>query len=169
MNVLVQKSNNRILLAQTAEDFVEFLFCFLGIPMGRIIRFLGDNYLSKGVVDKHLKSDNLRGLLLNHVIDIPSIQAIYADDEEDMNYYCDSNYDSLSNKHTFYLTYEDGHEMTYEDPQNDDETFVRGPKMFMVSDDLSVTPLSLMSCITYLCSLKVPLSDVEEHEINIGA
>ncbi|KAK1398294.1 hypothetical protein POM88_008157 [Heracleum sosnowskyi] len=181
VKVLVQKSNNRILLAQTAEDFVEFLFCFLGMPMGRIIRFLGDSYLSKGVVDnlyrslsnldvgKHLKSDDLKCMLLNPAFDIPSIQTFYTNDEEDVDYYFHSNYDSLSKQNTFYLTYGNGREMTYEEPLKDDEAFVRGPKNFMVSDDLSVTPLSFMSCITYLRSLKVPLSDVEEHEINIGA
>lgn len=46
--------------------------------------------------------------------------------------------------------------------------FVKGPTKFMVTDELVVTPLSSMSCFTFLNRLKVPPTDIEEQVINIG-
>jgi len=38
----------------------------------------------------------------------------------------------------------------------------------MVTDDLVVTPMSSISAVSYLNTLKVPLSDLEERVIAIG-
>jgi len=40
--------------------------------------------------------------------------------------------------------------------------------MYMVTDDLVVTPMSSISAVSYLNTLKVPLSDLEERVIAIG-
>ncbi|KAL6554123.1 hypothetical protein OROMI_019796 [Orobanche minor] len=47
-------------------------------------------------------------------------------------------------------------------------SYVKGPKMFMVADDLTVTPFSITSALSVLKVLKICLSDVEEVEVNIG-
>ncbi|CAL5379879.1 unnamed protein product [Camellia sinensis] len=46
--------------------------------------------------------------------------------------------------------------------------FMKGPSMFMVTDNLSITPLSPISGISLINKLKVPLSDVEELEVTMG-
>ncbi|KAJ1437323.1 hypothetical protein SESBI_03650 [Sesbania bispinosa] len=46
--------------------------------------------------------------------------------------------------------------------------FARGPSMYMVTDDLVVTPLSFISVISYLNRSGVPLVDLEERVISIG-
>ncbi|KAF8378716.1 hypothetical protein HHK36_030065 [Tetracentron sinense] len=46
--------------------------------------------------------------------------------------------------------------------------FLKGPAMFMVTDDLVVTPLSSISAISLLDSLNVPISDVEERVVTVG-
>ncbi|KAJ1389609.1 hypothetical protein SESBI_38126 [Sesbania bispinosa] len=46
--------------------------------------------------------------------------------------------------------------------------FARGPSMYMVTDDLVVTPMSSISCISYLNRSKVHLFDLEEIVISIG-
>jgi hypothetical protein len=46
--------------------------------------------------------------------------------------------------------------------------YTRGPLAIMVTDDLVVTPMSSIDCISYLERMKVPLNDVEEIVINIG-
>lgn len=40
--------------------------------------------------------------------------------------------------------------------------------MFMVTDDLTVTPLFMQSTLSTLTELRIPLSDIEELEVNIG-
>lgn len=40
--------------------------------------------------------------------------------------------------------------------------------MYMVTDDLFVTPMSTISTMSYLKKSKVPLSDLEERVIKIG-
>ncbi|KZV47832.1 hypothetical protein F511_39859 [Dorcoceras hygrometricum] len=47
-------------------------------------------------------------------------------------------------------------------------SFVKGPTMFMVTDDLVVSAPSLTSIICTLRQIKVPVCDVEEHELAIG-
>ncbi|KAG4925175.1 hypothetical protein JHK87_050715 [Glycine soja] len=46
--------------------------------------------------------------------------------------------------------------------------FVIGPAMYMVTDDLVVTPISSISGVSYLNRSKVHLSDLEQRVINIG-
>ncbi|CAA0808592.1 Protein of unknown function (DUF674 [Striga hermonthica] len=46
--------------------------------------------------------------------------------------------------------------------------YVKGPKMFMMTDDLTVTPLCLTSSLSTLDRLGIPLSDVEELELKVG-
>ncbi|XP_024626724.1 uncharacterized protein [Medicago truncatula] len=46
--------------------------------------------------------------------------------------------------------------------------YARGPSMFMVTDDLAVTPMSSVTALSYLISSNVPLSDLEEMVIRIG-
>ena len=40
--------------------------------------------------------------------------------------------------------------------------------MYMVTDNLVVTPMSYIYAVSYLNSLKVPFSDLEERVITIG-
>lgn len=47
-------------------------------------------------------------------------------------------------------------------------SFAKGPSMYMVTDDLFVTPMSTISTMSYLKKSKVPLSDLEEKVIKIG-
>jgi hypothetical protein len=46
--------------------------------------------------------------------------------------------------------------------------YARGPSMFMVTDDLVVTPMSSVTPLSYLIRSNVPLSDLEETVIGIG-
>ncbi|XP_074364901.1 uncharacterized protein LOC141705942 [Apium graveolens] len=176
VKVVVQKSNKKILLAQAAEDFVEFLFGFLAMPLGRIITFLGKSYLSNGTVEnlhkslpnldvgRHFKFDALRQFLLYPEMDFASYHSLYFKVEWSRDFYYGTKTDPSSEEETFYLTRKVGPVMKIEHPKE----YVRGPTMFLVTDDLVVTPFSSMTFITYLHSLKVSPSDVEEHEINIG-
>ncbi|WJX76583.1 hypothetical protein P8452_59985 [Trifolium repens] len=56
------------------------------------------------------------------------------------------------------------------DPKSPTEksTFARGPLMYVVTDNLCVSPMSSISTMSYLKRSKVPLSDLEERVIKIG-
>ena len=47
-------------------------------------------------------------------------------------------------------------------------TFVKGPSIYMVTDDLFVTPMSSISAMSHIRRLKVPVSDLEERFLKIG-
>lgn len=46
--------------------------------------------------------------------------------------------------------------------------YLKASGKFMLMDDLVITPLSSFSTISLLSKLKIPLNDVEQHEINVG-
>ncbi|QCD96656.1 hypothetical protein DEO72_LG6g1363 [Vigna unguiculata] len=46
--------------------------------------------------------------------------------------------------------------------------YVKGPTMYMATDDLVVTPMSTTSVISLLSTLSIPFSDLEEKEVTIG-
>ncbi|KAF6150483.1 hypothetical protein GIB67_030284 [Kingdonia uniflora] len=39
--ITIRKSNNKILFAEAGEDFVDFLFSILALPLGSVVKFLG--------------------------------------------------------------------------------------------------------------------------------
>ncbi|KVI01351.1 Protein of unknown function DUF674 [Cynara cardunculus var. scolymus] len=47
-------------------------------------------------------------------------------------------------------------------------TFLKGPTKFTLTDDLIVTPFSSVYVIAIMNELKVPLKDIEHHEVSIG-
>jgi hypothetical protein len=46
--------------------------------------------------------------------------------------------------------------------------FAKGPLIYMVTDDLVVTPISSFTVISHLNSLNIPPFDVEERIVRIG-
>jgi hypothetical protein len=46
--------------------------------------------------------------------------------------------------------------------------FAKGPLIYMVTDDLVVTPMSSFNVISHLNSLNIPPFDVEERIVRIG-
>ncbi|KAK7339801.1 hypothetical protein VNO77_20486 [Canavalia gladiata] len=46
--------------------------------------------------------------------------------------------------------------------------FVTRPSLYVVWDDLKVTPMTTTSSISFLQELNVPLDDLEEHLVEVG-
>lgn len=77
IKVYVQKSTNRILLARCSEDFVDFLFSCLTIPLGKVISLLTKNQESTLSIEnmhqsvlelnvhEYLRSQQVKDMLLN--------------------------------------------------------------------------------------------------------
>ncbi|XP_073033857.1 uncharacterized protein [Primulina eburnea] len=181
VKVLVQKSTNMILLAQSSEDFVDFLFSFLTIPLGRVLFLLGNNasYLwsinnlyrsiSNLEVGMYMKSKETNTKLLepqippyhlsNHQIFPLSQQNPPVICKRFKNGYLELFVPSISAL---------GHtEMKMIHPKGQD-SFVKGPATFMVTDDLKVTTPSSNFIVSTLKEMNIPISDVDEQELDIG-
>ncbi|KAK1398298.1 hypothetical protein POM88_008161 [Heracleum sosnowskyi] len=184
VNVLVQKSNNKILLAHSSEDFIHMLFSFLSVPLGRVIGVLSKNdgpalcvknlhqSVSELTAGEYLISQQMKDKLIN-----PHLAMIYQcsnqlfplNEELIPKFYCATKILSPGRK-TYYLsTVAAGvnRELKLASPMCEGR-FLKGSTKFMVTDALVVTPLSSMSCISYLQRWKVSLCDIEEHVIDIG-
>lgn len=197
VKVLVQKSNNKILLAEAAEDFAELLFTFLSIPLGKVMSLLSVSHsstlvaenLSKSVsdlnVNRYFKSQKLKNMLLDPKLAehyYSSNQIFPLGQAATPPLCCESNLFSSSSsikysrdlpvnyKYGGPFQVRLGMPLQFPDlvnPKGSDE-FMKAPTMFMVTDDLVVTPLSSATCFNYLKTLKVPPSDVKEQVVNIG-
>ncbi|CAA0808585.1 Protein of unknown function (DUF674 [Striga hermonthica] len=55
-----------------------------------------------------------------------------------------------------------------DEPRDRQAKYVKGQTMYMVTDDLTVTPLSSTSGLSVFNSLKIPLSKVKELELAVG-
>lgn len=169
INVFLQKSKNKILLAHSSKDFIDFLFSLLTIPLGRVFSLLTKDHestfsienihksVSELKVYEYLKSQELKDELLT-----PKLF---------MNYLCPDHIFPLEEVKVAYILYYGNYltvmQRDIQDPKGEGG-FVRGPTKFMVTDDLVITPLSSMSCFTYLHKLGVTPSDIEEQVIDVG-
>ncbi|KAK3031359.1 hypothetical protein RJ639_036067 [Escallonia herrerae] len=179
VKVMVQKSNKKALFAQVEEDFVDFLFSFLTIPLGSVVYLLGGkcslwsiNNLYKSIssldVERHIKSQDLKDMLLEPLLAQKflcknQILPIREASPPPLYYHFESR--DLSMAHTGSMRCS---QVTYtKDPTGGTTVvggFVKGPATFMVTDDFVVTPFSSLSVISALKRLNIPLGDVKEQE-----
>ena len=148
LKATMQKSTNKLLFAQAQHDFVSFLFGLLSIPLGRVEWYLHSDTGVRAIDNLHksisdsLFRNNLMDLKSKNMLSKPSLSDNNNDDD---NEYIPLNFDPTRN-----------------------QSHVRGSRMYMVSDDLTVAPLSITSSVSVIKKMKVPLSDVEEVELKVG-
>ncbi|KAM7531943.1 hypothetical protein LguiB_035353 [Lonicera macranthoides] len=192
VKVMVQKLNNKALFVQAGEDFIDFVFSFFTIPLGRVISILGADSSLKCLysfyksirsmdIGPFIKSEDLRVKLLKPCVaplHLCKNQILGRHEVRNPLYYSHvfSNYNntgkvgghltlfmgSIFNQGEVYYS-----QLSFRDPKVNGG-FVRGPAFFMVTDDLVVTPMSTISSLSYLSQLKIPISDVEERVITFG-
>ncbi|XP_074350246.1 uncharacterized protein LOC141689758 [Apium graveolens] len=184
VKVLVQKSSSKILLAQCSEDFINFLFNLLTLPLGNVISMLeSDNspaLCAKNIhqsvsnlnVGEYIESQKMEDILLFPQLSMFNLflkQQFHFKENSIHKFYCSSKV--AYGKFFFYqLTtkYAGSHcELNLVSPV-DEWGILRRPTKFMVTDDLVVTPLSSMSYVKYIQSSNVSPSDIEEQVIHIG-
>ena len=191
VRAVVRKSNEKIMFAGAEEDFADLLFSFLTLPLGGVLHMLEGNS-SLGCMDKlhnsiselnpdrYLRSQRLKEELAN-----PKCAPLFSISDQILPigegslpvYYCNTFYTSKSNLavttsiRPVYYMYDKNARLEICDPKScigGGKGFAKGPSTFMVTDDLVVTPMSSISAVSYLNTLKVPLSDLEERVIAIG-
>jgi len=171
VKIQIRKSNGKILFAEAEEEFVDFLLSFLTFPLGGVLHML-EGFSSVSCIDslyksmnelsseRYLISQELKDRLANPLcashfnlsnqilpIGVESFPSIYS--------YCGTSYNIVDPKSS---TGESSSILG----------FVKGPVMYMVTDDLVVSPMSSTYAVSYINTLKVPLFDLEERVIAIG-
>ncbi|KAH6780493.1 hypothetical protein C2S52_011730 [Perilla frutescens var. hirtella] len=176
VTALIQRSTNKLLYVKAKEDFVDFILGFLTIPLGGVESLLKGktslksidnlfNTTANLIKDKHLMTKHTKEMLLEPQLPpfYVSKNMIFALSEQITPpiYHCVSITDTNR-------TVDKGFWMCYKDPKGDEGCYVKQPGMFMVSDNLTVIPLSVCSRDFIHDELKIPSSDVKEMEVQIG-
>ncbi|KAL7087153.1 hypothetical protein ACP275_13G048800 [Erythranthe tilingii] len=170
LRVHIQKSTNKILFAQAEEDFVDLLCSFLTINLGGVECLLGSNTCLKSIDnlytsiddiidDKNLVSAHIRNRLLMKPKHLPD------------NYISKTPFLPISEKRSFSSDYYIRRwgtvifsSLKYLKCKG---KYIRGPTMYKVTDDLTVTPFCMLSTLSFFEEQKICLSDVKELELEI--
>jgi len=198
VKVLQRKSTGEILFVEGGVNFIDFLFSFLTFPLGGVLHMLQglsslsciDNLyksLSDLSPEMYLMSEGLKEKLTKPHIAAQlelSNQTLPISAATLPVYYCHSYYDSLGINRTLTTAFKYvGYSSSYGEscvllnlvnPKDSGSKssscgeYAKGPSIYMVTDDLVVTPTSSFTAISHLNSLNVHLSDVEEKMVSIG-
>ncbi|KAJ9550992.1 hypothetical protein OSB04_015037 [Centaurea solstitialis] len=147
------------------EDFVDFLFGFLEIPLGTLVGKLNNGNTSFECLNN----------LFASISNMGAGECIKSQKLKDMLIQPQLVYKYVSGNQIFPLNVPKSYEIRYhepklylKDPRDLEDRYLKSPSKFMLTDDLVVTPLSSISVFAMLNKLKVPLNDVEQHAIVIG-
>ncbi|KAH6780500.1 hypothetical protein C2S52_011737 [Perilla frutescens var. hirtella] len=165
LKVMVQKSTNKLLYAQAEEDFAEFLFSFLIIPLGGVECLLAGKSHNKcmdklyssaahHIDNKYFKTPDAKNRLIKpkipHGYISKNSHILPLIEEELPNFYQDI---ALFSSLKF--------------PKGQG-SYLKAPSTFMVTDDLTVTPFCVASTLSFLKGMKISVSDIKEVELQIG-
>ncbi|XP_009630965.1 uncharacterized protein [Nicotiana tomentosiformis] len=180
LKLTLRKSTNKVLCAEAGNEFVDFLFNFLTIPLGSIedalkgssgLECIDNFYKSVEILDskwfntppkrnsyisEENLNDNLKTMLLkpgiapHHKSEYQLLQ-ISEGKSEIYNLYDPRYYDFVRNSYRHKF-----------------QKFAKEPSLFYVMDNLEVRPLSSTSTICLLQELNVPMNDIEEQMISFG-
>ncbi|KAL7258082.1 hypothetical protein ACSBR1_004244 [Camellia fascicularis] len=168
LKLIIHKSNKRALYAEVEENFIELLCSLLLLPIGYVfkefpsLRFKGcmDN-IYKSIRDfdndKFFQSEEMKEILVN-----PKLAQGLAFSNKLIGIE-----EALTLTSLFTTRYT---ELSSKSPPGEAKIsggFIKGPSMFMVTDNLLIKPISPISGISLINRLKVPLSDVGELEVTM--
>ncbi|XP_042008741.1 uncharacterized protein LOC121757273 [Salvia splendens] len=167
LKAMMQKSTNMLLFAQAQHDFVSFLFGLLSIPLGKVEWYLHSDTGFRAIDNLHRSIPD--SLFRTSLMDLEDRNMLF---KPSLSNDDDSDDDSTSkgtpshHRQTGYGFSNEYIPLNFDPSEN--QFHVRGSRVYMVSDDLTITPLSIMSSVFVINEMKVPLSDVEEVELQVG-
>ncbi|KAA8536580.1 hypothetical protein F0562_029058 [Nyssa sinensis] len=174
LKLIVNKSENRALYAEVEEDFVNLISSFLTLPLGYLFKefpclpfkgCMNNLYQSIQNFDAHkfLKSEEMKAILVNPKLTpglaynnqlIPIEEALYPS--------------CLTLNSLFSVKCSGLSLMPNHGEAKTGDGFMKGPSVFMVTNNLLVTPLSIISGISLINSLGIPFSAIGEQEVTMG-
>ncbi|KAL6529635.1 hypothetical protein OROGR_015258 [Orobanche gracilis] len=180
VKAVIHGSKNKILFVEADDNFVEFLFSLLIAPLGGIEHLLGGSTTLKNIdnlyrsiqninADKYLKTQGTKTMLLNPKLPpgYKSANQILPLTEESPRVFYFHKVSPVGYFSYHYTSQSRSQSVSFKFP-NGPRKYVTGPTMFIVTDDLIVTPLCATSSLSIFNRLKIPLSDVRELELNVG-
>jgi len=197
VKVVRRKSTGKILFVKAREDFIDFVFSFLTFPLGGVLHvFQGfsslscidnlhrsmtklspDTYLISQCVKEKLSKPLIAAQfeLSNQILPIgaASLPAYYYHSYLFKSGSFADLTTTTTRKHCEYFR-ESFVPLNLVDPKfsasksSNSGEFAKGPSVYMVTDDLVVSPISSFTAMSHLNSSNVPLLDVEEKFVRIG-
>ncbi|XP_076919182.1 uncharacterized protein LOC143602839 [Bidens hawaiensis] len=163
LDVSLQKSTGKLLFAEVEEDFVDFVFGFLSIPLGTVIGTLMNGASSIGCMDNILKSIlnmSVGRYLKSQVIKDMLLKPHFGQEYSSLNQLF-----PVKGSDTTRVQF--GFHFHLNDPRMNG-VFLRQSGMFFVTDDLVIAPSSSHMAMNNMHKLNVSFDDVEKYEISIG-
>lgn len=176
MKLLVDTRADKVLFAEARKEFVDFLCHLLLLPLGNVIRQLTTSVPEKTMVgcigNVHQSYKNLaenymlpykkRDTLLNPGVSkvfcsVPLLWSNNSGSSDPKKFYiCTNNYHPYFTEECGYPcpscsnSMKEGLEFRSTDAPNNEQGYVKGLARYMVTDDLCIAPLSLVSCTPVL-------------------
>ncbi|XP_058741677.1 uncharacterized protein LOC131614067 [Vicia villosa] len=189
VKLVVRKSNGKILYAQGEQDFANLLLSFLSYPLGGVVGVLGGNCsvsnidsLYKSIVDldetKYLMSKEAKNRLVDSRLSkvFQSGKQILPIDNPPAQYYFfyqGANYQQSLRENKYFISDANRSDwgkfevLEAELPKGSNEGYVKGPRAYMATDDLVLTPWSPISALLFN-QLQIPLTDLKEIHVTIS-
>ncbi|XXG62173.1 hypothetical protein AAC387_Pa05g0593 [Persea americana] len=168
------KLNNKVLYAEGGEEFSDLLFSLLAFPLGSIVKCLGGR-TSMGCLDNLYKS--VQGLYFKDCMKSEECKAMLLDPKLPPYFGTKNQLLQIEEQAPSPVAFSRAMRSIQLSTMNQKfpytvtglgGSFVAGPAMFMVTDELVVKPLSPMLGISFLSNFNIPVSDIEERIVCMG-
>ncbi|XP_021820948.1 uncharacterized protein LOC110762603 [Prunus avium] len=176
VKLVVSKSKKMVCYAEAGEDFVSLLFSFLTLPLGFILKNMKDGSLRGCISHLYKTIQDLDGqyMISNHhnemILD-PKLVPGFCDKNsplgiEEISYYHHGNGVLTTDRSLF--SWEPNQLKVIGNMDDSAPGFLKGPAMFVVTDNLVVRPISRFLELHVLKDLNVPVTDVEDQIVHVG-
>ncbi|XXG62170.1 hypothetical protein AAC387_Pa05g0591 [Persea americana] len=168
------KLNNKVLYAEGGEEFADLLYSLLAFPLSSIVKCLGGR-TSMGCLDNLYKS--VQSLYFKDCMKFEERKAMLLDPKLPPYFGTKNQLLQLEEQAPCPMAFSrvmrsiQLSTMNQKFPDTVTKlggSFVAGPAMFMVTDELDVKPLSPMLGISFLSNFNIPVSDIEERIVCMG-
>ncbi|XP_024026766.1 uncharacterized protein LOC21404914 [Morus notabilis] len=169
VKLMISKSKKRVCYAEAKKDFVNLVLSFLTVPLGHIAGKLRDTNSFNGCIDQLYKSvKDLDEQLFksNHhkeMLVSPSLAFGFSYKNDLLGIKS-----APTNSEYHGLTPIDAKSHNTVDGKSDEGILTGVSTMFIVTDSLTVTPISSIFCMSILKEMKVPISDIEAQVVHVG-
>ncbi|WOG96242.1 hypothetical protein DCAR_0415576 [Daucus carota subsp. sativus] len=198
LKLLVDRNANRVIFGEAGKDFVDFLFQFLSLPVGTVVKLLSKNKMvgSLGKIYESIENMQASYMEPNVIKDDVLNPKVYSSlGDTPLLLGNEGNADQLHETKFFYrcgsgcgyiasdlktkctscgriMTYQMNYVKSAENKEAgkiSKSGYVKDLVTYMIMDDLTVKPMSNISGITLLSTFKVKdLSALESVEVYIG-
>ncbi|EOA37384.1 hypothetical protein CARUB_v10011222mg [Capsella rubella] len=168
VSVFTRKLDKKVLYIESEKDFVDLLLTFLVLPLNSAWKLAGSN-LVLGCIDNLCESfKSLSSIEVRNALNNKCMLPWYYSCQQPLLDVCYADRDTNSVLKDYIL-------VKPRDPKCGDiaevggySGFVKRGTMFMVSDDLTITPMDLLSAICSLKKWNLDFDDMEERVITIS-